>query len=58
MLRKIGLNRLLKAMPLFRHFSFNIKIKSYKLGSRQLKRAKASNLILIILLKALQAPIL
>jgi hypothetical protein len=51
--RRIGLNKLLKATLPFRHFSFNIKIKSYKLGNRQLKKAKASNLILITLLKTL-----
>jgi hypothetical protein len=45
-------------MPLFRHSGFNIKVKSYKLGSRQSKGAKASNLILMTLLEALQALIL
>ena len=55
---RIGLNKLLKVTPPFRHFSFNIKVKGRKLKSRQLKRAKASNLILMTLLDALQALIL
>jgi hypothetical protein len=50
---RIGLNKSLKVIPPFKHFSFNIKIINYKLGSRWLKRVKASNLILIILLEVL-----
>jgi hypothetical protein len=40
-------------MPPFKRSGFNIKVKSYKLGSRRFKGAKASNLILMILLEAL-----
>ena len=45
-------------MPFFKCFKFNTKVKSYKLKNRLFKKAKATNLILMTLLKTLQALIL